>query len=158
MGVGVREQSCLTLCNPMNCSLPGYSVHGIVQSRILEWVDIPFSRGSFQPRDQTQISCITARFFTIWATREVQSNPNIPLIVEKFVAYSQNTTQQQKWMNYSYAQHRRIVKTIFWEKRQTQKITYMLIPFKALKLIKANYCLRMHACMEHCQEQQINNC
>ena len=60
-----KKKSCLTLCNPMNCSLPGYSVHGIVQSRILEWADIPFSRGSFQPRDRTQISCITARFFTI---------------------------------------------------------------------------------------------
>ena len=44
-------QSCLTLCDPMDCSLPGSSVHGILQAKILEWVAIPFSRGSSQPRD-----------------------------------------------------------------------------------------------------------
>ena len=63
-------QSCLTLCNPMDCSLPGSSIHGIFQARILEWVTIPFSRGTSQPRDWTQISCIVGRFFTVWATRE----------------------------------------------------------------------------------------
>ena len=62
--------SCLTLCNPMDCSHPGSSVHGIFQARILEWVAISFSRGSFQPRDQTRVSRIAGRFFTIWATRE----------------------------------------------------------------------------------------
>ena len=46
-------QSCLTLCNPMDCSLPGSSVHVILQARIPEWVAIPFSRGSSRPRDQT---------------------------------------------------------------------------------------------------------
>ena len=54
-------QSCLTLCDPMDCSLPGSSVHGIFQARILEWVAISFSRGSFQPRDRNcvaYISCI----------------------------------------------------------------------------------------------------
>ena len=44
-------QSCLTLCDPMHCSPPGSSVHGILQARILEWIAIPFSRRSFQPRD-----------------------------------------------------------------------------------------------------------
>ena len=53
-------QSCLTLCDPMNCSLLGSSVHGTLQARILEWVAISFSRGSSQPRDQTQVSCIVA--------------------------------------------------------------------------------------------------
>ena len=51
-------QSCPTLCDPMDYSLPGSSVHGISQARILEWVDMSFSRGSFQPRDQTHVSCI----------------------------------------------------------------------------------------------------
>ena len=51
-------QSCPTLCNPMNCSLPGSSVHGILQARILEWVAIPFSKGSSQPRDWTCVSYI----------------------------------------------------------------------------------------------------
>ena len=51
-------QSCQTLCNPMGCSLPGSSVHGVLQARILEWVAISFSRGPYWPRDQTQMSCI----------------------------------------------------------------------------------------------------
>ena len=67
-------QSCLTLCNPMDCSLPGSSVHGILQARILEWVPISFFRGSSWPRDRTQVFCIVGRFFTIWATREYRIN------------------------------------------------------------------------------------
>ena len=62
--------SCLTLCDPMDCSLPGSSDHGILQARILEWIVIPLSRGSSQPRDRTQVSCITGRFFTNSAIRE----------------------------------------------------------------------------------------
>ena len=65
-------QSCLTLWDPMNCSSPGSSVHGISQARILEWIAIPFSRRSYQPRDQSRVSCIAGRFFTIWATREAR--------------------------------------------------------------------------------------
>ena len=56
---------CLTLCNPMDYSLPGSSVHGVLQARILEWLAVPFSKGSSQPRDQTLVSCIAGRFFTI---------------------------------------------------------------------------------------------
>ena len=54
----VHAQSCVTLCYPVNCSLLGSCVHGILQARILEWVAISSSRGSSQPRDQTHISCI----------------------------------------------------------------------------------------------------
>ena len=57
-------QSCPTLCDPMNCSPPGFSVHGILQTRILEWVAISFSRGSSQPTDWSQVSCIVGGFFT----------------------------------------------------------------------------------------------
>ena len=60
------------LCDPMDCILPGSSVHGDFQARILEWVVMPSSRGSSQARDQTQVSCIVGGFFTIWATRETQ--------------------------------------------------------------------------------------
>ena len=60
-----------TLCDTMDGSLPDSSVHGIPQARILEGVAIPFSRGSSQHRDQTQVSCIVGRHFTVWATREV---------------------------------------------------------------------------------------
>ena len=63
-------QSCPTLCDPMDCSPPGSSVHEIFQARILEWVAISFSRGSSQPRDWTRVSCTAGRFFTDWATRE----------------------------------------------------------------------------------------
>ena len=63
-------QSCLTLCDPMDGSLPGSMVHGIFQARILEWAAISFSRGSPQPRDQSRVSCIADGRFTIWATRE----------------------------------------------------------------------------------------
>ena len=52
-------QSCPTLCNPMDCSPSGSSLHGILQARKLEWLAIPFSRGSSQPRDQTQASYIS---------------------------------------------------------------------------------------------------
>ena len=48
--------------------------HEILQARILEWVAIPLSRGSSQPRDQTQVFCVVGRFFTIWATREAQTS------------------------------------------------------------------------------------
>ena len=63
-------QLCQILCDPMDCSLPGFSVHEILQTRILEWVAIHFSRGSSRARDQTQVSCIAGRFFTSWDTRE----------------------------------------------------------------------------------------
>ena len=65
-------QLCPTLCDPMDCSPPGSSVHGILQARILEWVAVPFSRGSFQPRDRTQVSNNAGGFFTSWATREAR--------------------------------------------------------------------------------------
>ena len=65
-------QSCLTVCDPMDCSLPGSSVHGIFQVIVLEWIAISFSRVFSQPRNLTQVSRIVDRRFTIWATREVQ--------------------------------------------------------------------------------------
>ena len=58
-------QSCLTLCNPVDCSLLDSSVHRILQARMLEWLAIPFCGGSSQPRDRAQVSCIVGGFFTI---------------------------------------------------------------------------------------------
>ena len=63
-------QSYLTLSNPMDCSLPGSSIHGILQARISKWVAMPSSRGSSPSRDRTQVSHIVGRFFTVWASRE----------------------------------------------------------------------------------------
>ena len=63
-------QSCLTLFDPMDCSPPGSSVHGTVQAGVLEWVAVPFSRGSSQSRDWIEVSCIAGSFSVNWATKE----------------------------------------------------------------------------------------
>ena len=65
----------LTLCNFMDHSLPGSSVHGVLQARILEWVAILFSKGCSQPRYQTWVSCTAGKFFIIWITREAPKTP-----------------------------------------------------------------------------------
>ena len=75
-------QPYLTLCHPMDYSLPGSSAHGILQARILEQVAIFFSRGSSQPRDKTQVSCTAGRFFTVWATREEMPSSYIFFLLE----------------------------------------------------------------------------
>ena len=70
-------QSCPTLCNPTD-----YTVHGILQTRIVVWVAFPFSRGSSQPRDQAQVSRLAGGFFTSWATRESYSSVACIFLVE----------------------------------------------------------------------------
>ena len=70
----LSHSACPTLCDPMDCSPPGSSDHGILQARILEWRAIPFSGGSYQPRDWTWVSCSGGRFFTVWAIREPPNN------------------------------------------------------------------------------------
>ena len=73
--------SCPSLCDPMD-----YTVHGILQARIVEWVAFPFPRGSSQPRNWTQVSCNAGRFFTSWATREAQYSPIFRLCTFLFLA------------------------------------------------------------------------
>ena len=70
-------QSCLTLCNATDCSSPGFSIYGILQARILEWIATPFSREPSQPRDWTLVSCIEGLFVTIWATGKSYIKINI---------------------------------------------------------------------------------
>ena len=65
MKVKVKSPSRVRLCDPMDCSLPGSSVHGIFQARVLEWIAISFTRGSSRPRDQTQVSRIVDRRLTV---------------------------------------------------------------------------------------------
>ena len=67
-----EAQLCLTFCDPVGCNLLGFSVHGILQARILEWIAISFSRESSRPRDRTRVSHIGGRHFNLWATREAQ--------------------------------------------------------------------------------------
>ena len=93
------NQSCLTLCYPTD-----YTVHGILQARILEWVAFPFFRESSQPRDRTQISCIAAQFFTSWATREAQeywSGQPIPSPADlpdlEGIIYAESKKKLYKW-------------------------------------------------------------
>jgi len=83
--VKVKVKSCLTLCDPMDCSLSGSSIRGILQARILEWVAISFSRGSSQPRDRTPVSLIAGGCFTIWAAREAPSSRERHTYVQKSI-------------------------------------------------------------------------
>ena len=77
---------CLTLCNSVD-----YTVHGILQARIREWVGVPFSRGSFQPRDQIQVSPVASWFFTSWTTREAQEYwSNLSLLQWIFLTQESN--------------------------------------------------------------------
>ena len=98
-----KSRSLVSLCNSMGCSLPGSSVHGIFQARILEWVTVPFSRGSSQPRDQTQVSHIAGRFFTMWATREAHKHltkEKKPLCNTKMVGKKTNKSLPTNALSY----------------------------------------------------------
>ena len=84
-----HAQLCLTLWDPRECSLPCSSVHGILQKSILAWVVIPFYKGSSWSRDRTWVSCTADRFFTIWATvqlNSVQSLSRVWLFVTPWIA------------------------------------------------------------------------
>ena len=98
-------QLCPTLCDPMDCGPPGFFVLGILQARILEWAVIPFFRGSSQFRDQTCISCIAGRFFTIRATREAWLNKRYALlgrIPEKWYALLISQIREHNDVNIHY--------------------------------------------------------
>ena len=90
-------QSCPTLCDPIDCSLAGSSVHGIFQAIVLEWIAISFSRGSSQPKAWTRVSRIVDRRFTVWATREVLAAVNMVLrIWDLFIYVWINNTSKGK--------------------------------------------------------------
>ena len=94
-------QSCSTLCGPMDCSPPGFSVHGILQARIPEWVVISFSRGSSQPRDRTQVSYTGRQVFYHQATREAPHNHHVVLRVKHPASITphrpRHTGQMRTW-------------------------------------------------------------
>ena len=83
-------KTCLILWDPMDCSPPGSSVHGISQARILEWVAISFSRAPSWPKDWIQVSCTEGRFFIVWATvvqfSSVQSLSHVWLFAAPWIA------------------------------------------------------------------------
>ena len=88
-------QLCPTLCNPLDCSLPGFSVHGLFLARIPDWVAIPFSRGTSWPRVRTQVSSIAGRFFTTWATRKAYTTEYNSAIKKNEIVLFATT-----WMDY----------------------------------------------------------
>ena len=83
-------QSCPTLWDPMDCSLPASSIHGISQARTLEWVAISFFRGSSRPRDQTWVSCIGKRILYPWATKILVPQPGMEPVALAVEAQSPN--------------------------------------------------------------------
>ena len=112
-------QSCLTLCNPMDCSLPGSSVHGILQARILEKGAIPFSRGSSTPMKRTQVSCTAGKFFSIWATRKLLSSKLIMCKMFPVTSIFENIQQET-------IMHR--FKKEYLAKGTPYKINYIILP------------------------------
>ena len=94
-------QSCLTLCDPLDCNLPGSSVREILQARILEWVAISSSRGSSQPRNRACVSCIAGRFFTYWGIREGIRHPwiseSIGLAKKLLWVFPLDQMEKNKW-------------------------------------------------------------
>ena len=91
-------QSCLTLCDPMDCSPPGPSVHGIAQARIRKWVTIPFSKGSSWSRDQTCTSCIGWWVLYHWATREAQWNMDQSLKIVPYIYWQGKMSPTSHWV------------------------------------------------------------
>ena len=94
--LGLRTpKSCVRLCDSVDCRLPGSSVHGILQARILEWIATPFFRESSWPRAQTRVSCTAGRFFNIWATRGAQEMARESIITDNLEKVGNN----QKFSN-----------------------------------------------------------
>ena len=94
-----------TLCDRMDCSLSGSSVHGILQARILEWVAVSFSRGFSRSRDWTQVSCIAGRLFTIWTTREAPAFvwlATIPRVLMSYCFQSTSSTDHEDILRWGY--------------------------------------------------------
>ena len=110
------SQSCLTLCDPVDCSPPGSSVRGILQVRILEWVAISFSRGSSGPRDQTQVSRTAGRRFNLWATSP-HHNPEVgPIVVptsQRRKPRQLNFSRSKERSNSNYSREFKLPQSIF---------------------------------------------
>ena len=88
ISISIFAQSCPTLCDPID-----YTVYGILQARILEWVAFPFSRGSSPPRDRTQVSCIAGRFFTSWAIGKPKNTGVDSLSLLQRIFWTQESNQ-----------------------------------------------------------------
>ena len=121
-------QLCPNLCDSVNCSLPGSSVHGILQARLLDWVAILFSSGSSQPRDRTQVSHIAGRFFTIWATRETchqkllcTLHEYVSVYQEEVQNYSQSINNQWSKMKRNLSHNEAVMPDVFYRRQVEMK-------------------------------------
>ena len=115
-----------TLCDPVDYSLPGSSVHGILQVRILKWVAIPFSRRSSQPKVQTPVSQVAGRFFSVWATREAR------FIVDTKLICARSSFSYFSW-------HRRILNDILWGKHNIGGIEILFWIEELEKILKSTF-------------------
>ena len=116
-------KSCPTLCDPMDGSPPGSSAHGILHARILEWIAISLSMGPSQPRDQTQVSWIAGRYFTVWIPRE--SIPYVLASAFQFQKFVFVDVKIQKTIKHNYCLQNFIIYStikIIKEKPQIAKI------------------------------------
>ena len=135
--VCVSAQSCLTLCNPVDRSPPGSSVHGIPQARILEWVAISFSRGSSRPRDQTHVSCTAGGFF-------IPEPPGKPQVERRDVATQQELPwpfsilgHKPKWNTLTGTASHRMTKPAFpFQESQTGSSSHRFCPQRSLIWLK----------------------
>ena len=130
-------QLCPALCDLINWSPPGSSVHGILQARILEWIAMPSSRGSSQPRDWTRVSHIVGRFFTIWATREALSCQLEAIIMK---------CRARNWLSGGEG----------WEKRASysyEKFPVMMLTFYCALEWKDKKCIKKLECKKSQNEQ-----
>ena len=115
-----------TLCDPMDYSLPGSSVHGILQVRILKWVAVPFSRRSSQPKVQTPVSQVAGRFLSVWATREAR------FIVDTKLICAPSSLSHFSW-------HRRILNDILWGKHNIGGIQILFWIEELEKILKSTF-------------------
>ena len=111
-------------CDPVDCSLPGSSVHGILQTRILQWVAISFSKESSWPRNQTQVSCTAGRFSTDWAMRG-SPTAYYSAIKEKHLAIYFNMDEPQehhaKWSQSETEKHKYCMISYMWNQKKKKK-------------------------------------
>ena len=133
-------QSCSTLCNPRDDSKPGSSVPGIFQARILDWVAVSFSRRSSQPRDQTQVSHVVGRCFTIWATGEVKINwDNVKMLTDTVQNYSSlllcvNSSQHACWVA-------SVASDCLWPYRSPGSSVHGILQTRVLEWVAIPFCL-----------------
>ena len=149
-------QSCLTLCDPMDCSLPGSSIPGILQARILKWIAMPSSSGSSQPRDRTQVFYIAGRFFTIWATREAHFSTRCLCILVIIKVSVQQFQYLWAWIFISLF----CILIIYWVSNSMCRMSVKMEENSFL-VKRVCVCVCVHVCMCVCEEgsfrQSINN-